>query len=234
MKLLTGLVVPAGLVLAAAAANAQVLPPYSIEGPRYAAASGTRGPYAGMRQEPGLRYGPILLPAQEVYTVVRENGFSALGAPQRRGLVYTIAVIDRAGEDGRLVVDARTGRIVRFVPAFGLSDNVKEAVTTTYGPFGPPPIRRTRAGSQPSAAPELASSTAATRVSEPSGQPGGGDVKPAATKPISAQSQQSAVVVQAKPVESQALPPQTGTPAVSEPKPRLLPTQQMPEAQGLD
>ena len=63
-------------------------------------------------------YGPALLPPQEVYTVLRENGFSPLGVPQQRGFVYTIAVIDRGGEDGRLVIDARNGRIVRFMPAY--------------------------------------------------------------------------------------------------------------------
>ena len=62
-------------------------------------------------------YGPTLLPPQEVYTVVRESGFSPLGIPRQRGLFYVIAVIDRRGDDGRLVIDARNGQIVRFVPA---------------------------------------------------------------------------------------------------------------------
>jgi len=33
--------------------------------------------------------------AEEVYTVVRENGFSPLGIPRQRGFVYAIDVIDR-------------------------------------------------------------------------------------------------------------------------------------------
>src|SRR5215212_4902792 len=111
MKLFTGWVMSAGLVLATAAANAQVLAPYDIDG-------------------------PSLLPPQEVYTVVRESGFSPLGAPQQRGVVYTIAVIDRGGEDGRLVIDARTGRIIRFLPAYRMGDNFNEALATTYGPVG--------------------------------------------------------------------------------------------------
>src|SRR3954451_8022666 len=144
MKLLMGLVVPAGLVLAAAAANVQLVAPYAIDESGYVGASGIPGPYPGVRPMPGPRYGPSLLPLQEVYTVVQENGFAALGAPQQRGFVYTIAVIDRAGEDGRLVIDARTGRIVRFVPAYGMGDNVDQAVTAAYGPVGLPPVRRTR------------------------------------------------------------------------------------------
>ena len=59
-----------------------------------------------------------LVPPQEVYTVIRESRFSPLGIPRQRGFVYTIAVIDRGGEDGRLVIDARTGRIIRFMPAW--------------------------------------------------------------------------------------------------------------------
>ena len=55
--------------------------------------------------------------------MVRENGFSPLGIPQRRGLVYTIAVIDRGGGDGRLIIDARTGRIIRFLPAYRHGQN---------------------------------------------------------------------------------------------------------------
>ena len=75
-------------------------------------------------EAPAPRYGPQLLPPHaKVYTVVRESGFSPLGIPQQRGLVYTIAVIDRGGDDGRLVIDARTGRIVRFMPAYRMGDN---------------------------------------------------------------------------------------------------------------
>ena len=71
-----------------------------------------------------------LLPSTEVYTVLRENGFSPLGIPRLRGFVYTIAVIDRGGEDGRLVIDARNGRIIRFVPAYRMGDNFDEEPET--------------------------------------------------------------------------------------------------------
>ena len=89
------------------------------------------------RTRPVPRYGPSLLPPQEVYTVVRESGFSPLGIPQQRGLVYTISVIDSGGDDGRLVIDARTGRIIRFMPAYRMGDNFNEDLTATYGPVGP-------------------------------------------------------------------------------------------------
>ena len=85
------------------------------------------GPYAAMPPEaPGYGYGPRLLPAREVYTVVRENGFSPLGIPQQRGVFYTIAVVGRSGDDGRLVIDARDGRMVRFVPAYRVGSNFND------------------------------------------------------------------------------------------------------------
>ncbi|SMX60935.1 conserved hypothetical protein; putative signal peptide [Bradyrhizobium sp. ORS 285] len=70
----------------------------------------------GYQQDYG--YAPAFLPVHEVYAILRDNGFSPLGAPRQRGNVYVVAVLDRQGEDGKLVVDARSGRIIRFVPAF--------------------------------------------------------------------------------------------------------------------
>ncbi len=140
MKLFTGWVMSAGLVFTAAAANAQVLLPYQSGRPGYAVVSDFDGPYAAMPPDAPVRrygYGPTLLPPQEVYTVVRENGFSPLGAPRQRGFVYTIAVIDRRGDDGRLVIDARDGRILRFMPAYRMGDSSNEVPRVIYGPVGP-------------------------------------------------------------------------------------------------
>ena len=131
MKLFTGWVVSAGLVFTATAANAQMQAPYQVDRSPYTAVSDVGGPYAAMPPEApragapyyGPAYGPTLLPPNEVYAVLRDNGFSPLGIPRQRGLFYTIAVIDRGGDDGRLVIDARTGRIVRFTPAYRMSDN---------------------------------------------------------------------------------------------------------------
>ena len=61
-------------------------------------------------------YGAPLLPPTEVYAVLRENGFPTRGAATA-GVFYSISAIDRRGDDGRLVIDARDRRIVRFVPA---------------------------------------------------------------------------------------------------------------------
>src|SRR5438046_1354703 len=140
MKLFTGWVISAGLVVMAAAANAQILAPHENGSSRYTVVSDVEGPYAARPAEiPAPRYGPTLLPPTEVYTILRESGFLPLGVPQQRGLVYTISVVDRGGDDGRLVIDARNGRIIRFMPAYRMGDNFNEDLRGTYGAVGAPP-----------------------------------------------------------------------------------------------
>jgi hypothetical protein len=231
MKLFMGWAISAGLVVVAPVANAQVLAPYEFGRSPYANASDIGGPYAAMPEPAGMpRNGPTLLPPQEVYTVVRESGFSPLGAPQQRGLVYTISVIDRGGEDGRLVIDARNGRIIRFMPAYRMGDNLDEAVTTTYGPLGPPPVSTIRGGLRPPASiPHVASRRAA--VPMPKGSPQASEANPPPATPAPEPVQRSAAV-DAKPAGTQ-----TGASTVAEPKrasPQILPTQEMPKVQGLD
>jgi hypothetical protein len=241
MKLITGWVMSAGLVLAGTAANAQVVTPQGAGRSHYAVVSDVGGPYAAMpREAPGPGYGPMLLPPAEVYTVLRESGFSPLGIPQRRGLVYTISVIDRGGDDGRLVIDARTGRIIRFMPAYRMGDNLNEDLTITYGPVGPgplPPVSHVPGPRPPLAVPRVASRTPA--VPMPKAAPSHpGEAAPLAAKPAPEPAQRSAAAPSpAKPVDMQAAAP--AAPAAVEAKPtppqvQLQPTQPMPKAQGLD
>jgi hypothetical protein len=251
MKLFTAWAVSAGMVLAAGAANAQMPGPHENGAPRYSAASDFdspyggggygAGPYAAVPPEaPGPAYGPALMPPLEVYTILRENGFSPLGIPHQRGLVYTIAVINRRGDDGRLVIDARNGRIIRFTPAYRMGDNFNAGM---YGPAGPPPIGYMRGVPRPPApvpmpVPRMASRTPPLPQAAPLHD---GEIKPQAAQPVpektapveSAPAQQSAAV-QAKPADAPA-PPQAAAPVV-QPKPAVTiqPTQEMPKMQGLE
>jgi len=227
MKLFTGWVVAAGLVLAVSGAQAQVLAPHT----GYTAVSDVGGPYAATPPEaPVTRYGygPRLLPPIEVYTVVREAGFSPLGIPQQRGLVYTISVIDRGGDDGKLVIDARTGRIVRFMPADRMGDNFNDDLNITYGAPGPmPPVSTIRGVPRP---PRPVPHVATRTVPMPK-------ASPLAAKPAPEPAQQSAAVV--KPAEAPAAPPPAAAPTVGQakpaaPAPSIQPTQEMPQAQGLE
>ncbi len=250
MKLFTGWIMSAGLVVAAGAANAQVLAPYEGARSPYRVVSDIGGPYAAMPPEariPDYRpgYGPRLLPPHEVYTVLRDSGFSPLGIPVRRGLFYTISVIDRGGDDGRLVIDARTGRILRFLPANRMGDNFDAALTTTYGPPGPPSPAGALRGEPrpPRAAPKVASRTPGVPVPKPRA----GEARPLAAAPPAAQPaqpaaappvQQSVAAVPANPqTTGQAVAPAAAAaPAATEakPAPQILPTQDMPKAQGLE
>jgi hypothetical protein len=229
MKLFTGWAVSAGMVLVAAAANAQVLTPQVLTptglGPA-TRVSDVGSPYAAMPPEaPPPGYGPRLLPPLEVYTIVRESGFSPLGIPQQRGLVYTISVIDRGGDDGRLVIDARSGRIIRFVPATRMGDNFNGDFDVAYGPVGPlpPPMNSSyrRAPRPPRPIPHVASRAATPLPKAP----------PHAARPEATPAQQSAAT--AKPAEPQA-PPPSATVGMAKPSVQIMPTQEMPKAQGLD
>jgi hypothetical protein len=203
MKLFTGCLA-AGLLVGAAGVQAQVLAPYEVGRSPYRPASDIGGPYAAAPPEvvaPRYGYGPTLLPATEVYTVLRESGFSPLGIPRLRGYVYTISVIDRGGDDGRLIIDARTGRILRFVPAYRTGDNFRDDLSGVYGPPGaPPPPAHVVAGppKPPKPLPHVASRSG---VPVPKANPL--TARSAAPPPV----QQSAAP-QPKPAEVQAVAPQ--------------------------
>jgi len=249
MKFFTGCVAAAVLALAATAAQAQVPARGAM-----IAVSDFDGPYAPGEAAPppppryGYGYGyeergpaPALLPATEVYAVLRENGFSPLGIPRLRGSVYTIAVIDRRGDDGRLVIDARDGRILRFMPtadAYGMAPAYQERAVAPYGPqtaLPPPTVVRSGPPRPPAPIPHVASRTVPLpRAAPPRGEAPVVAAKPAEPAPQQAQASQAqpaqqTAAAQAKPAEAAA-----ATVGQAKPVPSILPTQDMPAAQGLD
>jgi hypothetical protein len=256
MMRFAGWAVSAGLVLAASAANAQMQAPVSDFDRPYDRPYGAVPPapppaYNYGAYGPGPGRGPALLPPQEVYAVLRDNGFSPLGAPYQRGFVYTIAVIDRNGEDGRLVIDARNGRIIRFVPAWGhgpYGDNFPAERMSGYGPeVGLPPPTMIRGTPRPPASvPHVASRAVplptpkpavAGRLPDPTPRQSAavetGSVTPpaaaAASTPPAASTQTAAA-----PAQASAPPPVNTTVGQARPAPVIQPTQQMPAAQGLE
>lgn len=257
MKFFTGCVAAATLALAATAAQAQV-PASGIAG-GVIAVSDFDGPYAPPDAAPPPRYGygqsygrgygygyeergpaPVL-PSTEVYAVLRENGFSPLGIPRLRGSVYTIAVIDRRGDDGRLVIDARDGRILRFMPnadAYGMAPDYEAPAVTPYRPqsaLPPPTMVRNGPPRPPAPIPHVASRTVPLpKAAPPRREPPVAAAKPAEPAPQQAQAPQAqpaqqTAAAQAKPTEAAAATVGQGKPA-----PTILPTQDMPAAQGLD
>lgn len=257
MKLFTGWVLAAGLVFTATAADAQMLAPYNrvsdfggpySEAPYYRDEAPRGGPYYAPppQQAPapvppryGYGYGPALLPAHEVYNIIREAGFSPLGVPQQRGYVYTIAVIDRGGEDGRLVIDGRSGQIIRFTPAGRMGGNLDNTLNMAHGPAGVPPQVTQIMGvpRPPASVPRVAIRTvpvpkpsplAASAVTEPPRR-----AAPTAAKPPAEPSSQQAAVAQTKPADAAPATPAVGQ-TLARPAPSILPTQDLPKAQGLD
>lgn len=246
MKFFTGLVAATALALAATLAQAQV-PSSGAQ-----RVSDFDGPYGAPEAPPprasGYGYGyehgpyergpvPTLLPPEEVYAVLRENGFSPLGIPRLRGNVYTIAAIDRRGDDGRLVIDARDGRILRFMPAFGpgfgMGPVYEEGAVSPYGPQGalpPPTVIRGGPPRPPAAIPHVASRA----VPLPRAAPPRGEVPVAAARPEAPAPAREAAATPTKSAEAAAAPPVAPTVGQAKPAPTILPTQDMPPAQGLE
>lgn len=79
-----------------------------------------------------------VLGPREVVAVVRERGYEPIGAIRRRGWVYSVSALGPNGEDGRVVVDARTGRIMRFLPAYAMTPSMSHEIAVRYGRFGQP------------------------------------------------------------------------------------------------
>jgi hypothetical protein len=260
MKRFVGWAMSAGLVFVASAAHAQGPAPYrpvsDFQGP-YERPYGAVPPAPPPVYDSGA-YGaaPALLPPQEIYAILRDNGFSPLGVPQQRGVVYTIAAIDRNGEDGRLVIDARNGRIIRFMPAYG------------YGPYGqrrydqgaynprpyepgpydrgfpldrmsdygaedalPPPIVIRAAPRPPASVPHVAS----RGVPLPAPKPAVAGRTPDPTPQPSAAAAATRSIAPAAPTAHASAMPQ-GSATVGEAKsaPVIRPTQEMPKMQDLE
>ena len=237
MKLFTGSLA-AGLVLLAGSAQAQAPGRYvaasDFDAPYAVAQPPVPGPSYGPQYVPGPHYGvgPGLLPSTEVYSVLRDNGFSPLGIPRLRGFVYTIAAIDRGGADGRLIIDARNGRIIRFLPANRMGDNYYEDQSALGGPSAAQPLQaqtpqaqgpdQVQAALPSRPAPRVASRT----VPMPKANP---NAAKAAAAPI-----KQAAAPAPKPAEVQAAAPVTTGSAPAKLAPQIAPTQDMPTMQGLD
>ncbi|MBX9710839.1 MAG: hypothetical protein K2X60_07385 [Xanthobacteraceae bacterium] len=169
-----------------------------------------RGLYAGI--PPGAHYEreidrPLVAPDQ-VAAMLRSTGFSLLGPINRRGWVYTAAVLNPRGDDGRVIIDARTGAIIRFIPAFAINGRTDQELSTLYGPPGlppgPPPIAQDmrRAPRPPLNVPKVASRTPPSvplSRSPPSAKTG---PAPAPVAVAPSKPQVAAVPEAAKPVEA--------------------------------
>jgi hypothetical protein len=230
MTLRAGWAVSTGLLLAATAANAEMLAPNQLGRSSYLVrASDFVESYVDVPPAPP-RYARALLPPQEVYMVLRDGGFAPLGAPRLRGNVWTIAAINRRGDDGRLFIDATSGQILSFMPARFDEDEPTGFYGAQAGPR-PMPMPSMRAFQRPPGSiPHVASRT--MPMPQPAlPQPPMPVPKPAAAaKPVAPAPAQS-MAVETPPPAVAAVPSTVGQ---AKSVPHLLPTQDMPQAQDLE
>ena len=195
-------------------------------------------PYAEL---PPPRYARALLPPQEVYTVLRDAGFSPLGQPRLRGNVWSIAAMNRDGDDGRLFIDASNGRILRFMPA---SDRFDDEAAGVYDPQSgpphppmPPPSMRTFQR-PPASIPHVASRAMPIPQPVTPQPPMPKPVPPAAAaRPVTPAPAQATAVAAPAAAQPTAAPPPVAAPSTvgqAKPAPSILPTQPMPNAQDLE
>jgi hypothetical protein len=242
------------LVLTAAAGQAQTRVADEIRSPYPPddAAIVGRGPYAAVPPPGAIRggyqggYGGYddAMPPFEVVRIIRSTGYQPLGIPVRRRWVYTISAINPDGYDGRVVLDARTGRIMRFVPA-EVSD---DEVVVSYGPPGQPPapppqyppsIQRMNARTSlrpPMPVPRVASRTPQATTGKPDLRVVGAAPPPQQPASPQVSSQVSTQVSsQVKAVDTKAADVKPAEkPVEAKPSVQLQPTREMPPVQGLD
>lgn len=225
--------------------------PYS-EQPPYRPGPYGQGRYAVIPSARYLRPGPEarpVIPAVQIVAVLRSSGYSPLGQITQRGWIYTVAALDPNGDDGRLIIDARTGRIMRFIPAMEVDARLSERMAMAYGPPGPPPVTEAgyeiRRGSlldlrrsprPPASVPHVAqrpSPKTASRVpqSAPAQQPA---ANPSADQSAT-KSAQAVTVIEKKPAATVGAATASAPPPASDPPTlKLWPTQAMPDVQPLE
>jgi hypothetical protein len=225
----TALVATAVLLAGTTALAAQALPP-----PGYYDARA----YYGRGASPYV-YAPEddTMPAQAVVPILRARGFQPLSRAVRRGAFYLVSAVHPRGEEGRVVVDAYTGQIVRFIPATEVRASRRDEMVLVYqGPTfpppnalrsGPPPGTMRGAPRPPAPVPSLASrAPASAPLVTPKPRPQSAPQKPEtaqAPPPIPAP-------VETKPAA--ASPPLVQMPV--EKKPAVQPTRPLPPVQTME
>lgn len=259
MKLL-GSMLSAALLAGAATADAQPAARAVVVAPGAVVVSDFDGPYSEApppRYRPELREEfvvPDLLPPREIAAIARDEGYEPLGLPQPRGRFYTVAAVDPTGEDGRLVIDGRSGRLVRFVPAGTVGEIVHGETMASLGPvratpvFGPerhpprPPraiphlaSRGPLAPPQPRAGPQPPLGAKAAKQAPAAAAVTAKDATKPATDTAPKQQTASSTPAPATPGASAAsATPAPAGPAAAKPAFEPKPTEAMPAAQGLD
>ncbi len=195
--------------------SAQVMAPFEIDAAPSARVEKTvdlGGSYAAIPPDE-------ILPPGAIKASLRAAGFAPVGTPRFQGGQYRVGAISADGEEGRVMVDGRSGKILRFIPA-----------SADYGLLQRPVPRFREAGPiprPPRAIPQLASRTAAPLPLE---RP---VAAPAAPPPAPA-ARAADPVLAAKPAPPPPPAPEAKPVLEAKPAPTIAPTEPMPPVQGLD
>lgn len=213
-----GRLAPIAVLIAASPALAQSPPPGAIRGGAYAATVSD--------------IDEAIVPPREAIRMLRSTGYTVLSRPRPAGLVlYSIAVITPRGDDGRIYMDIRDGRLVRFVPGYALTPRTDADIDLAYNPPSPPPAAPRKPAKPKAASLPPAATTGPARSMTKQAAPKLPEIKPAETKP--AQTPPAPA-----PVAAAAPAPQTTgvatKPAEAKPPVVIQPTQEMPAVQGLE
>lgn len=226
---MAALVATALMLAGTTALQAQPLPP--MYGPiiEYEA----RAYHGRLPPPPAYAYPPeaAAIPPNEVAAILRSRGFLPLGGPVRRRGVYMVAAVHPSGDEGRLVIDAFTGRVVRFVPAPEVirASRDDDMVLVYQGPTFPPPFRNARGVPRPPAPiPRVA------RRSPPAAPLVTPKPRPEAAPPRSETAQARPVPAPVESKPAAASPPLEKKPAESVSNSVVLPTQPMPPVQTME
>lgn len=177
-----------------------------------------------------------MVPPREAVRMLRSTGHTVLSRPRPAGAVlYSIAVITPRGEDGRIYMDIRSGRLVRFVPGYALTPRTDEDVDLAYNPPSPPPPAakpRKPAAPKTASRPPASATTGTAPSATKQAAPRIPETKPVETKPAQATPARSAPVTAAAPApQTQAI---ATKPAEAKPPVVIQPTQEMPAVLGLE
>src|SRR5262249_53935162 len=78
-----------------------------------------------------------VLPPHQIMTSVRSAGIQPVGGPRFRGTIYVLQGYDDSDELVRVVVDARTGRLLSIRPILAVAPSYAQFPLSVREPFGP-------------------------------------------------------------------------------------------------
>lgn len=230
MRIIWGCLTTSVAVLAVTAVEAQTLVADEIREPYGQGEMMVgRGPYAAV-PPPGAYGDYDAIPPFQAMRILRMSGYEPMSRPARRGPAYMIAAVSPDGQEGRVVIDARTGRITRFVP---MDYGAGEREGYGYGPEGmlPPQNMNARTSLRPPATVPHVANRTPVPAPAPKQDAKLAPAAPAAvapgTQPLPAK--QAAVAPPKAPEAVAGKPPAPAKPAVE-----LQPTQPLPPVQDFN